>query len=171
MTAENKTQYALLKAQLRVLWGTEQAILKTLPLMIGKANDIGLKNILGHHFAETLNQTSALRGIFNQLELNPKGEASKGFEELLSKESELLSSPIPGHVIDLKIISAARQVEQYEIAQYKAAIDEAGMQGLDGIRKTLLVTLNEEKLAHVKLDFLEKNINELTSHSAEEESA
>jgi ferritin-like metal-binding protein YciE len=164
MTAENKNQYALLQAQLRALWGTEQAILKVLPALIGKAHDIGLKNILGYHFAETLNQTSALRGIFKQLELSPKGEASKGFEDMLNDEASTLSSEFPGHAMDLRIISAARQVEQYEIAQYKAAVEEAEMQGLTGVRKTLLVSLNEEKLAHVKLDFLEKNINELASH-------
>jgi ferritin-like metal-binding protein YciE len=168
MTAENKNQYPLLAAQLQGLWGTEQAIVKALPGLIDQATDIGLRNILSYHYAETLNQTSALRGIFKQLELSPQGVASREFEQMLNDGASSVSSEYSGYPMDLEIISTARQVEEYEITQYTIAAAEAQMQGLEGIRKTLLVTLNEEKLALVKLDFLERNISEPASQAHEE---
>ncbi len=166
--AANKPNIDFLSKQLQNLWGMEDAIIKSLPEMIERASDPGLKNILRLHFAETLNQTSALRGIFKQLELTPKGQAQQELREILNNGSASVTSGSIGHELDLKIIDAAKQVEQYETRQYLGAIAEAKMQKLDGVWKTLVVSLNEEKLAQVKLDFVKRNITELISHTYEE---
>jgi ferritin-like metal-binding protein YciE len=154
---ENKERLSSLIDQLNDLWGMEQSILKKLLTMIAVANDMGLKNILRLHFAETLNQTSALRGIFKQLDLVPEGKANRAIDDLV-KGVTLISSKRSGADLDLEIISIAKNIELHEIDQYMKAISEAEAQGLEGVRKTLLVTLNEEKLARVKLDFLRRNI-------------
>jgi ferritin-like metal-binding protein YciE len=159
---ENTERLSALVDHLKDLWGMEQSILKKLLTMIAVASDMGLKNVLRLHFAETLNQTSALRGIFKQLDLVPEGKSNRAIDELV-KGVSLISSKNSGADLDLEIIAIARNIELHEIDQYMKAISEAEAQGLEGIRKTLLVTLNEEKLARVKLDFLRRNIEEQTS--------
>jgi ferritin-like metal-binding protein YciE len=159
---ENKERLSSLIDQLNDLWGMEQSILKKLLTMIAVASDMGLKNVLRLHFAETLNQTSALRGIFKQLDLVPESKANRPIDDLV-KGVSLISSKRSGADLDLEIISIAKNIELHEIDQYMKAISEAKAQGLEGIRKTLLVTVNEEKLARVKLDFLRRNIEEQTS--------
>jgi ferritin-like metal-binding protein YciE len=159
----NKQHFDLLIQELEDLWGIEHAIITALPLMIDKSNDQGLKNILRLHFAETLNQTSALRGIFKQRDLTPKGELKKNFQTILENGESTISSAPMGYDTDLKIIYAAKQIERYEIERYTNAVAIADKHGLQGVKRTLLTTLNEEKLAKVKLDFLEKKIGELAS--------
>jgi ferritin-like metal-binding protein YciE len=162
MKAENKESLYTLIYQLKDLWGMEQSILKKLLTMIAVASDAGLKNVLRLHFAETLNQTSALRGIFKQLDVLPEGKANRSIDDLV-KGVSLISSKRSGADLDLEIISIAKNIELHEIDQYRKAIAEAEAQGLEGVRKTFLATLNEEKLARVKLDFLKRNIEEQTS--------
>jgi ferritin-like metal-binding protein YciE len=163
MTTDDMNQQRSLVEQLQVLWGTEQAIVKALPSMIARVSDEGLKNVLRLHYAETLNQTSSLRGIFKQLELEPGGNFQSSFEEILREGQTITSSNERTYDVDLKVISLATKVESYEIDLYMQAIIEAGRQNLDGIEKILLVILNEEKLSLVKLNFLKRNIEELMS--------
>lgn len=165
MDTNNEHQNAaeLFISQLQILWGTEQAILKSLPDMISKSNDEGLRNVLRLHFAETLNQTSSLRGIFKQLDIDAEGDASTSFIDLLQEGRKTLGSDGPSYETDLKIISMSRSVERYEIELYMDSVIEAGKLDLTGAEKTLLSILNEEKLALVKLDFLSRNIEELIS--------
>jgi ferritin-like metal-binding protein YciE len=96
------------------------------------------------------------------LDLVPEGKSNRAIDDLV-KGVSLISSKSSGADLDLEIISIAKNIELHEIDQYMKAISEAEAQGLEGIRKTLLVTLNEEKLARVKLDFLRRNIEEQTS--------
>jgi ferritin-like metal-binding protein YciE len=159
MNAQNHEELKPLVEQLRALWGMENAILKKMPAMIEQSNDMGLKNVLRLHFAETLNQTSALRGIFKQLELSAEGEANQAIADIL-KEISTFSSFRRGVDLDLKIIAVAQRIELFEIDQYMTAIANAESHALHGIEKTLLVILNEEKLSGVKLDFLKRNIEE-----------
>lgn len=161
MVIKNEHERQLLTEKLQVLWGMEQSIIEALPLMIGRAHDPGLKNILRLHFTETLNQSSVLRGIFKQLEVIPQGQPEEEFFDMLTNAALQISTGYPGHELDFKIIAAAKQIEEYEIDQYRPAIVEADMQGWEGAGRSLLVNLNEEKLALVKLDFLERNIGQL----------
>lgn len=164
MDTANNQGFEIFLKHLHLLWGMEQAIVKALPKIIDQARDEGLKNVLRLHYAETLNQTSALRGIFKQLELTAQGDAESSFEQMLrGGVDDIDIGNNRNHESDLRLISAVKKVELYEIDQYMKAVIEAGNQNLDGVEKTLLVILNEEKLASVKLNFLKKNIEELMS--------
>jgi ferritin-like metal-binding protein YciE len=134
MKAENKESLYTLIDQLKDLWGMEQSILKKLLTMIAVASDAGLKNVLRLHFAETLNQTSALRGIFKQLDVLPEGKANRSIDDLV-KGVSLISSKRSGADLDLEIISIAKNIELHEIDQYRKAIAEAEAQGLEACGK------------------------------------
>lgn len=170
MPNQNETQRNTFIQHLEELWSMEQRILEAMPTMIYKAHDMGLKNILRWHYAETLNQTSALRGIFKQLEHEFEIRHNERFTSILLEARDVLhhDDVMPSAEVDLLIITFCRQVEAYEIERYAAAAIFADVLHLEGIGKTLQSVLCEEKLALVKLNFAEKNIADRKPDEVEE---
>ncbi|HEY3404026.1 MAG TPA: DUF892 family protein [Ohtaekwangia sp.] len=156
--------------QLEELWAMEQLILESLPAMIERVSDFGLKNMLRLHYTETLNQTSMLRGIAKQLETVIRPRSSKLFDSTMTEADDIVrhGDLTPSIELDRLIIAMCRRIEEFEIDQYVSAATEAGKQGLMGVQKTLHTILMEEKLAKVKLDFAEKNLSDTHPDDVEE---
>jgi ferritin-like metal-binding protein YciE len=153
------------------LWTMENHILELLPAIIEKVYDGGLKNILRLHYAETLNQTSGLRGIFKQLDLDVRNRNTDHFGSILDRTNDSIRADDTSNSMDNDqlIISFCDEIETYEIEQYTSAADQAFRLGFIGVHKTLLSILMEEKMAKVKLAFAEKNINDGQSKTLEEQ--
>jgi ferritin-like metal-binding protein YciE len=160
---ENTNQRALFMEHLEELWSMEQLILESMPAMIVTVEDFGLKQILRSHYAETLNQTSMLRGIAKQLQIQLQLRETKLFDSTLAEADEIVrhGELTPSPDLDRLIIAMCKRIEEYEIEQYSKAALQAGELSLQGVQKTLLTILTEEKLAKVKLDFVDKNLTDM----------
>lgn len=154
MEAVNQQQEPFITA-LEALWAMELRILQAMPDLIDKVHNTGLKNILRMHYAESANQTSMLRGIAKQLDVDLQLSVRGDFEPVITVPD--VSSPEG----DAMIITLCKIIEEYEIEKYTDAVELASRAEWEGILKTLHVILNEEKLAKVKLNFAEKNIRQL----------
>jgi ferritin-like metal-binding protein YciE len=150
------------------LWTMEHRIIDSLPGMIEKVYDGGLKNILRLHYSETLNQTSSLRGIFKQLDCDIQNKPDDEFSLMLDQADDaFVDEAAKSTASDQLIISFCKKIEDYEIGKYSIAIAQAKLLRLDGVVKVLYTILNEEKLAKVKLDFVAKNIADGQSRTLE----
>ena len=148
----------------------EQLILTSMPPMIEAVQDFGLKQMLRLHYAETLNQTSMLRGIAKQLQIEIQPRHSNLFDSTLAEADEIVKHGdlTPSADLDRLIIAMGNKIEEYEIKQYSEAAAVADELGLEGVKKTLYTIQAEEKLAKVKLDFAAKNISDRHPDDVEE---
>jgi len=162
MLIQDQSQRNLFIEHLEELWAIEYRTLEAMPTIMDKVTDMGLKRILALHYAETLNQTSALRGIFKQLEITIEGSGNEAFDTLIAEAAEQLQRDdlTTPEEADLLVIAICRKIEEYEITRYSAAAFFARALGLEGVFRTLQTVLTEEKLAKVKLNFAAKNIAE-----------
>lgn len=144
---------------LQLLWSMEDMMANCLPQLIDKATDLGLIKTLSHHYAETLQHRSAIEGICKQLEINPSDMPNEVFEDLLSENDSDIEANKSGLGINTLIIAGAQLVEQFEITSYAPAVEYAEALGLTAIRKRLLLTVEEERQASNKLNFLLKNLS------------
>lgn len=160
MDNSNKENFV---SQLQKLWSIESQLVDTLPKLIQKAENFGLKKTLALHFEETRQHQVAVEGICKQLGVEPVGKKDADLQKML-QESERKMSGLQGGDLDRVIIESALQVEQYEIETYEPVANIADGADYKGIACRLRLTLEEERQSDTKLRFLEKT---LFSESAE----
>src|SRR4051794_9455972 len=152
----------LYTAQLRYLLSTENQIVKSLPVMIGHADDTQLKQAFQSHLQETQEHVTRLESLLGELtgssddNKDPILTAIVGSGENITKETD------SGPVRDAGLIATAQKVEHYEIASYGSARDWARQLGLTNHVSVLQKTLDEEKHA----DSLLTGIAQRTNSSA-----
>lgn len=129
---------------------------EALPLMIEKATNLGLKKNLALHLAETDQHKEAIRGICFQLGYPQEGEENPDMKNLLADSEASMNSPTAAGDMDAAIIAGAIKIEHYEIERYEAVSATAKALGYEGIAQRLRLTLEEERQADAKLNFLDK---------------
>jgi ferritin-like metal-binding protein YciE len=130
---------------LQDLYYAENRILKTLPELIGKATDAGLKQGFQAHLGETQSQVKRLEEIFAQLDEKPSGSKCPAIDGIL-KEGEDTFKEIEGDdVLNVAMVAAAQAVEHYEITRYGALIAWA-----TELNKAKAIPLLEQSLAEEK---------------------
>jgi ferritin-like metal-binding protein YciE len=144
----------LFKHGLEDLYYAENQIVKALPDMIEKATDKKLKAGFKKHLEETEGQIHRLRQVFEELELEPKGEKCPAIEGILKEGKELMGEIGDEDTMNAGLAFAAQAVEHYEITRYGALIAYAIELGHTRCVPHLKANLNEEKAADEELSLL-----------------
>jgi ferritin-like metal-binding protein YciE len=144
--------------EIQVLWSAENMLVEAMPLMIERAKNEGLKNLLALHHAETQQHKTALELICKQLEIDPEGDFNPGMRGILEEGNKVMAKDATDEAMDAALIAGAQKVEHYEISGYGSAAHYAEMLGYEGIAQRLRLTLEEEQQADTKLNFLAKNL-------------
>jgi ferritin-like metal-binding protein YciE len=146
-----KTFEDLFTYTLQDVYYAENQILKSLPDMIGNANDLQLKQCLQSHLSETQNQVKRLEQVFQMLGQKAKSVSCPAIDGLIEEAEDVTGEVDDKDVLDAAIIAAAQAVEHYEITRYGSLIAWAKRLGRTDVAKILEQTLKEEKAADQKL--------------------
>ena len=150
-TSPIKTFDDLYQHTLQDIYYAEKQILKALPLMVGKAENAGLKQAFQKHIGETEKQVERLDQVFGMLGKEPKGATCPAIDGIIKEANELMSDCDDNEVRDAAMLAAAQAVEHYEITRYGTLISWSKQQGRDDIARVLGQTLAEEKATDEKL--------------------
>lgn len=159
MTPEQNSEKTLI-TKLQLLRSAEQMITKAIPRMIDKANNFGLKKSLAFHLAETHQHKTALDAICKQFDADAKGEVNEKIKLMIEDGEQKMSEEKSGAGLDVVIIKAALEIEQYEIEEYQKAAQLALQAGYKAIASRLFLTQQEEMQAETKLKFAMKGLPE-----------
>lgn len=143
---------------LQKLWSAEKILTEKMPGMIKKATGLGLKKNLAMHFAETDQHKEAIRAICKGLDFSHEGEENEELKTILAQGEEQMNNAAPGDELDTVIINGAIKIEEYEMAAYTEAYQLAKSLGKTGIAARLALTLEEERQADTKLNFLKQEL-------------
>jgi ferritin-like metal-binding protein YciE len=135
---------------LQDIYYAEQQIVKSLPSMIEKAGDSGLKQALTSHLEESRGHVSRLERVFGLLGQAPKGVNCPAIDGILSEASDI-AADVEKPVLDAAIAAAAQAVEHYEITRYGTLIAWSKELGRNDAAEILRATLAEEYAADDKL--------------------
>lgn len=150
---------------LQALWSAEKMLTEAMPLMIKRATNLGLRKNLALHLAETDQHKVAIEGICRQMGYEYKGDENEELKNLLSEGHQAMLSQITTDGMDEAIINSAIKIEHYEIERYEAVAATAKALGYEGVAARLALTLEEERQADVKLNFLDKILVQQTSEA------
>jgi ferritin-like metal-binding protein YciE len=141
----------LFEETLKDVYFAENAILKALPKMEGKASSPELKQAFSDHLRETQSQVKRLDEIFKLIGMKPEGKECPALKGLVQETEELMNNARNAEVMDAGLIGCAQAVEHYEIARYGTLIAWAEQLQLDDAIELLEETLEEEEAADEKL--------------------
>jgi ferritin-like metal-binding protein YciE len=144
----------LLIVKIKVLFDTEQQLVKALPKMAEAATTEELKTAFMDHLEETKGHVTRLEKIFEMLEVAPNTETSDSVRGLVSDTEWCIENIVAGPVLDAALIASAQYAEHQEMAGYGSAAEWAKVLDLTEIKDTLGETLDEEKAADEKLNVL-----------------
>ena len=150
-TSPIKTFDDLYQHTLQDIYYAEKQITKALPLMIGKAENAGLKQAFQKHLGETENQIKRLDEVFGLLGKPAKGATCPAIDGIIKEANELMSDCDDSEVRDAAMLAAAQAVEHYEITRYGTLIAWSKQLGRDDVARVLGKTLAEEKATDEKL--------------------
>jgi ferritin-like metal-binding protein YciE len=136
---------------LRDIYYAESQIVKSLPGMIAKASDPGLKRGFKTHLDETHNHVARLEEVFRMHGVEIKGIDCPAIDGILEEAEDVAGEVDNKQVMDAALIAAAQAVEHYEIARYGALIAWAKQLGRADCAGVLQRTLDEEKATDKKL--------------------
>jgi ferritin-like metal-binding protein YciE len=115
----------LFVATLKDIYYAEKQILKALPGMINKADNVELKKALETHKAETDGQVDRLEKVFKLIDVPARGKKCEAIEGIIGEAKEHMSEIEDERVLDAGIISSAQAVEHYEICRYGTLVEWA----------------------------------------------
>jgi ferritin-like metal-binding protein YciE len=140
-----KTMKDLFVHGLKDIYYVEKKLVSELPRIAKKATDPELKRAFADHAAQTENHLSRLEEVFQQIELQPRGEKCEAIDGILDEAKELLKDVKDPQVLDAGLLAEAQAVEHYEITRYGTLIAWARQLGLRDAEPLLNETLEEEK--------------------------
>jgi len=130
---------------LKDIYWAENAILKSMPLLVKNATSDELKEALNNHMKQTEGQITRLNQVFEIMGEKAQGKKCIAMEGLLNEAEEMLGETEAGMVRDAAIISSAQKVEHYEIASYGTMSSWAHTLDEMEVYDLLEETLDEEK--------------------------
>jgi ferritin-like metal-binding protein YciE len=141
----------LFEETLKDVYFAENAILKALPKMEGKASSSELKQAFSDHLKETQTQVKRLDEIFKLIGKKSEGKECPALKGLVQETEELMTNARNAEVMDAGLVSCAQAIEHYEIARYGTLIAWAEQLQLDDAIELLEETLEEEESADERL--------------------
>ena len=161
---KKQQDHELFSQQLKTLWVVETMLIDYLPVLIERANNPGLGNVLALHFAETKQHKVAIEAICKQLNFYEKpGGFEQDIKTILDNGDKKIDAGEDAGSADEAIISTAIEIEEYEIMVYEQAAILASLLGLQWISNRLYQTWEEEKQSYTKLQFLKARLVEQTA--------
>jgi ferritin-like metal-binding protein YciE len=155
-----KTFNDLFLHTLRDIYYAENQIVKSLPDMIEKASDPGLKRGFKTHLDETKNHVARLEEAFRMLGEKIAGVDCPAIDGILEEADDVVGEVADKQVLDAALIAAAQAVEHYEMARYGSLVAWARQLGRNDCATLLQRTLDEEKATDKKLtEMAESKIN------------
>ncbi|HKF72278.1 MAG TPA: ferritin-like domain-containing protein [Stellaceae bacterium] len=146
-----KTLDDLFVHTLRDVYYAENQIVKSLPDMIEKASDPGLKRGFKIHLDETQNHVARLEEVFRMHGTEIEGVDCPAIDGILEEADDVAGEVDDKEVMDAALIAAAQAVEHYEITRYGSLIAWAKELGRSDCASVLQRTLEEEKATDKKL--------------------
>jgi ferritin-like metal-binding protein YciE len=156
MTAEKNLDPSIVQ-QIQKLWSAENMLTEAMPKMIEKAQHLGLKKNLSLHFSETTQHKVALELICKQFNIDKEGSLNEDLRKVLDDGQNELAGKTDAMGLDAAIIKSAISIEHFEMKAYRALLDQAKTLGYEGVTKRIALNYEEERQAHIKLHFLQKN--------------
>lgn len=146
-----KTLDDLFVHTLRDIYYAENQIVKTLPDMIDKATDPGLKQGFQKHLGETQNQIKRLERVFVMHGVDIGGVNCPAIDGILEEADEITGEVADPNVLDAALLASAQAVEHYEITRYGTLVAWAKELGRADCARVLQENLDEEKATDVAL--------------------
>ena len=146
-----KTMDDLFVHTLRDIYYAEKQIVKSLPEMVEKATDAGLKRGFEEHLKQTENHVKRLEQVFEKLGEEPKWVDCPAIDEIIDEAEDVAGEVDDKSVLDAALIAAAQAVEHYEMTRYGTLIAWAKQLGRNDCVSLLPQTLDEEKETDKKL--------------------
>jgi ferritin-like metal-binding protein YciE len=143
--------HELLVDELKDLYSAETQLVKALPKMAKKAQDIELRTAFQAHLDQTHGHVERLERVCELLDAKPRGKKCVAMEGLIEEGKEEMEEISDRDVLDAAMIGAAQKVEHYEIAAYGTARTHARRLGYAEAANILQQTLEEEAAADEKL--------------------
>ena len=150
-TRDIKTMDDLFLHTLQDVYYAEKKIVKSLPEMIGIANDPQLKQGLKAHLGESEGHVTRLEQVFKMIGAKPRAVNCPAIDGIIEEAEEVTGEVDDKNVLDAAVIAAAQAVEHYEITRYGSLIAWAKGLGRNDAARLLEQTLNEEKATDAKL--------------------
>jgi len=145
---------------LRDVYYAENQIVKSLPDMIEKASDPGLKRGFKAHLDETQNHVARLEEVFRMHGSEVEGVDCPAIDGIIEEADDVAGEVGDKQVMDAALIAAAQAVEHYEITRYGSLIAWAKQLGRSDCAAILQRTLDEEKATDKKLTAMaESSVN------------
>jgi ferritin-like metal-binding protein YciE len=146
-----KTMDDLFVHTLRDVYYAEKQIVKSLPEMVEKATDAGLKRGFQEHLKQTENHVKRLEQVFEKLGEEPKGIDCPAIDGIIDEAEDVAGEVDDKSVLDAALIAAAQAVEHYEMTRYGTLIAWVKQIGRNDCVSLLAQTLDEEKETDKKL--------------------
>ncbi|MGH7995149.1 MAG: DUF892 family protein, partial [Opitutaceae bacterium] len=108
----------LFVAELKRLYGAEQQLTLSLPLLAKAANAPELKSLFEGHLEETQGHQRRLGELFERLDLKPGRETCAAMRALIEEAEDTIERDTDPVVGDAALVVAAQKIEHYEIAGY-----------------------------------------------------
>jgi ferritin-like metal-binding protein YciE len=121
-TRDIKTLNDLFVHTLRDIYYAEKQIVKSLPHMIKKATDPGLKRDFKTHLDETQNHVARLEEVFRMHGAEAKGIDCPAIDGIIEEADDVAGEVADKSVMDAALIAAAQAVEHYEMTRYGSLI-------------------------------------------------
>jgi ferritin-like metal-binding protein YciE len=146
-----KTLNDLFVHTLRDVYYAENQIVRSLPDMIAKAGDPGLKRGFKTHLDETKNHVARLEEVFRMHGVEIRGIDCPAIDGIIEETDDVAGEVADRRVMDAALIAAAQAVEHYEITRYGSLVAWAKELGRADCASVLQRTLDEEKATDLKL--------------------
>ena len=148
---ESSQLMKLFEDELKDIYWAEKALTKAIPKMIKNATSAELIKALKKHLEETHKHVSRVEQVFEILGKKAVAKKCEAMAGLIKEAGGIMEDCEPGAMRDAGIISAGQKVEHYEIASYGTLRQFAETLGLTTAANLLGQTLQEEKIADMKL--------------------
>jgi ferritin-like metal-binding protein YciE len=141
----------LLIDQLKDIYDAEQQLLVALPQMADASSGENLKQGFLDHLEETKFHVTRLEKAFTLLGVTLEEKTCLAMKGLVAEGAEAIELDANGAVRDVALIGAARRVEHYELAAYKATRAIATALDEESVADLLQQTMDEECEADKRL--------------------
>ena len=141
----------LLLHELKSMYFIEKVLIKAFPKMIKNACTFELIEAITMHLEDTKKQIIRIEDMFSTMEENPIFKRCEAIECILQEMDDVVEVTKFGIVRDAGIVLALQKIEHYEMATYSILATYAENLEEETIQLLLEESLNEEKIAELRL--------------------
>jgi len=144
--------------EIQCIYWTEKQLIRTLFKMQQAATSEQLQKIFEIHFEETREHVTRLERVLYLLNEKVLAKKSHAMAGLVEEANRSIEDSKPGTTTrDVTLMLSIQKMEHYEIATYSTLAQVAENLELGEIRKILLQTLQEEKEASERFNYIAQN--------------